>query len=169
MRIICLSDLFSPPPKKHSFIVQRYKLSIIAQTVNAQADMTGCKNWNMPAPPKSCPVLFSLMFNKKRSYVSLWRKARQTLVYCLGKIKMTNYFVNQLPIRTQKLQVLIQSPEAGLSESPQTHVTMMGKSRITDQFNTVTNKLTVNPYIVVTLHRVSFFLQTVSKWYQECD
>lgn len=140
MRIICLSDLFSPPPKKHSFIVQRYKLSIIAQTVNAQADMTGCEN---PPPPKSCPVLFSLMFNKKRPYVSLWRKERRTLVYCLGKIKMTNYFVSQLPIRTQKLQVLIQSPEAGLSESPQTRVTMMGKSRITDQFNTVTNKLTV--------------------------
>lgn len=98
--------------------------------------------WN-PPPPKSCPVLFSLMFNKKRPYVSLWRKERRTLVYCLGKIKMTNYFVSQLPIRTQKLQVLIQSPEACLSESPQTRVTMMGKSRITDQFNTGTNKLTV--------------------------
>lgn len=29
-----------------------------------------------------------------------------------------------------------------VSESPQTHVTMTGKSRITDQFNTVTNNLT---------------------------
>lgn len=93
--------------------------------------------------PPSCPVLFSLMFNKSVLMFHFEEKREEHLFIVLARLKweiilLVSCLLEPKNCRSSSGHLRL-APNA--SESPQTRVTMTGKSRITDQFNTVTNNL----------------------------